>query len=120
MLKVMKLLPDGDPVIGWSPSDIAKPESFTSDDHEERDCQYYANADDSIFAGVWECAPCKEEVESYPVDEMMTVVSGSVTLTNADGTSETFGPGDTFFVAKGTKLTWHITEKLRKYYMIAV
>ena len=50
---------------------------------------------------------------------MMTVISGSVTLTNAKGQSETFTSGDVFFISKGTKCTWHITETLRKFYMIA-
>ncbi|CUJ95598.1 hypothetical protein RUE5091_01561 [Ruegeria denitrificans] len=49
---------------------------------------------------------------------MMTVISGSVTLTHPDGGAETFTAGDTFFIKKGSKLIWEITEKLRKYYMI--
>ncbi len=50
---------------------------------------------------------------------MMTVVSGSVTITHADGRAETFGPGDTLFIAKGTTCVWEITETLRKFYMVA-
>jgi uncharacterized cupin superfamily protein len=50
---------------------------------------------------------------------MMTVLAGSVTLTNADGSSDTFAAGDTFFIAKGTQCIWEITETLRKYYMIS-
>ena len=70
--------------------------------------------------GVWECAPCREVIDAYPVHEMMTVLSGSVTLTNPEeGTSDTFTAGDTFFVPKGTACVWEITETLRKFYMIA-
>jgi len=37
----------------------------------------------------------------YPVHEMMTILSGSVTLTSTDdGTSETFTAGDTFLLPK--------------------
>ena len=50
---------------------------------------------------------------------MMTVISGSITLTHPDGEAETFTAGDTFFINKGSRLIWEITEKLRKYYMIA-
>ena len=51
---------------------------------------------------------------------MMTVLSGSVTLTDPDsGNSETFTAGDTFFIPKGTPCIWEITETLRKHYMIA-
>ncbi|WP_082643582.1 cupin domain-containing protein [Ruegeria denitrificans] len=71
-----------------------------------------------MLSGVWECLICREEIDAYPVHEMMTVISGSVTLTHPDGGAETFTAGDTFFIKKGSKLIWEITEKLRKYYMI--
>jgi uncharacterized cupin superfamily protein len=116
---VFRLLPDGDPTTGMQPSDFTPPETFTSDDHRELNHTFFQTADQSILTGVWESAPCKEEIESYPAHEMMTVISGSVTLTSADGSCETFTSGDTFFIAKGTKCTWHITETLRKFYLIA-
>jgi len=116
---VFRLLPDGDPATGMQPSNLTPPDAFTSDDHKELNHTFFQTTDESILSGVWECAPCKEEIEGYPVHEMMTVISGSVTLTNADGQSETFTSGDVFFISKGTKCTWEITETLRKFYMIA-
>ncbi|MFQ5624017.1 MAG: cupin domain-containing protein [Paracoccaceae bacterium] len=117
--KGFRLLAGGDPETGLQPSDLTPAETFTSDDHGELNHTFFATPDDSILSGVWECAPCREEIESYPVHEMMTVISGSLTVTNADGQSETFTSGDTFFIPKGAKCTWHITETLRKFYMIA-
>ena len=114
-----RLLPGGDPATGMQASDMTPTEAFTTEDHSELNHTFFATADESILTGVWECAPCKEEIDSYPVHEMMTVIAGSVTLSNANGDSETFTAGDTFFVAKGTQCSWHITEKLRKFYMIA-
>ena len=114
-----RLHKSGDPVDGMQPSDMTDPQSFTSTDHTELNHTVFQAEDESILSGVWECAPCKEEIESYPVHEMMTVISGSVTLTDENGRSETFTSGDTFFVAKGARCTWHITEKLKKFYMIA-
>lgn len=114
-----RLLKDGDPESGMQPSDLVLPQDFTTDDKSETIHTFFKTDDESILSGVWECAPCKEEIESYPVHEMMTVISGSLTLTNEDGHSQTFTSGDTFFVAKGSKLTWEITEKLRKFFMIA-
>ena len=61
---------------------------------------------------------CGDLQPAYPVHEMMTVISGSVTLTHPDGDAETFTAGDTFFIKKGSRLIWEITEKLRKCYMI--
>jgi uncharacterized cupin superfamily protein len=114
-----RLFPNGHPETGMQPSDFTPPESFTSDDHTELNHTFFATADESILSGVWESAPCKEEIESYPVHEMMTVISGSVTVTNADGQADTFTSGDTFFIPKGAKCTWQITKTLRKFYMIA-
>ena len=107
------------PTDGMLPSNFTSPNAFTTDDNSETNHFYFASDDESILSGVWECAPCKEEFDSYPVHEMMTILSGSVTLTSTDdGSSETFTAGDTFFVTKGTRCTWEITETLRKYYFI--
>lgn len=114
---IFRLDPDPD---GMTPSDFTEPEAFTTDDRSEFNRSTFTNEDDTVLCGVWECAPCREEIESYPVHEMMTVISGSVTLTHPDGRAETFTDGDTFFVAKGSRLIWEITRKLRKYYMIVV
>ena len=114
-----RLLLQGDSVNGMQPSSFTDPEAFTTDDKTEINHTFFQTDDEKILSGVWECAPCKEEIESYPAHEMMTVLSGSVSLTNSEGGTETFTSGDTFFVAKGTKCTWHITETLKKFYMIA-
>ncbi len=116
---VYRLLPDGDPVSGMVPSDLTEPEAFTTEDHTELNHTLFETEDGKILSGVWECAPCVEDIEAYPVHEMMTVISGSLTVTNADGTAETFTSGDSFYIAKGTKLRWEITDRLRKFYMIA-
>ena len=50
---------------------------------------------------------------------MMTILSGSVTVTEAGKEAETFVAGDTFFIEKGTECVWEITETVKKFYMIA-
>ena len=100
------------------PSKLTSADAFTSKDHTELIAEAFATDDESVLAGVWECAPCREEIEAYPVHEMMTLISGALSLTHSDGRVETFKAGDTFFIAKGTPVVWEITERLRKYYMI--
>lgn len=107
-----------DPRPRMEPSNLAPPEAFTTDDRTELIHTHFATPDESISVGTWESAPTREEIDAYPVHEMMTVISGSLTLTHADGRVETFTAGDTFFIAKGTPCTWEITETLRKFYMI--
>ena len=58
-------------------------------------------------------------IDAYPCDEMMTVLAGSVTITDAEGEAHVFKAGDTFFIAKGAPCTWTITEHMKKFYMIA-
>ena len=99
------------------PSELIPKANFTTDESNETTMRFYDAEDGSVASGVWECPPCKVEIPSYPVNEMMTIISGAVTITNADGVEETFGPGEVVFVSKGSKMTWHITERLRKYYM---
>lgn len=110
-----------EPPGGLQPSDDTTPkDAFTTDDQAELDYTYFATEDEGISTGVWECAPSRMVIDSYPVHEMMTVLAGSVTLTSLDdGRSETFTAGDTFFVSKGAGLVWEITETLRKFYFIS-
>ena len=115
----IRLLADGDPVSGMQADSEVSAESFTTDDHTELNHVFFSTTDDSTLTGVWECAPCLEEFESYPVHEFMTILSGSLTLTNGDGESEVFTTGDSFFIPKGARITWQITEKLRKFYMMS-
>ncbi len=114
----IRLLPEGSSA-GLAPSDMVDAAAFTTDDRTELNETFFATADESILTGVWECAPCREEIDAYPEHEMMTVLSGAVRLTDADGNSDTFTAGDTFFIPKGARVVWEITERLRKFYMIA-
>lgn len=118
MSKIIRF--EANPAAGMHPSNDMPLETFTTSDTTEKDHSYFATEDESILTGVWECAPSKMAFDSYPAHEMMTILSGSVTVTNHDdGHAETFTAGDTFFVAKGSSFTFEITETLRKYYFIA-
>ena len=116
--RVIRLLPDGDPQTGMEPSHLTPPASFLVGDPGETIHTPFTNVQGNVTAGVWECSPCKEEIERYGVDELCAVFSGSVTITNADGHAETFGPGDSFVMPQDFKGTWHITETLKKFWMI--
>jgi len=107
------------PPEGMQPSEFTQPGAFTTADKTEQNHFYHTTEDESILTGVWECAPTREDITAYPVNEMMTIISGSVTVTTAGSKPETFTAGDTFFIEKGTECVWEITETLRKFYMIA-
>ena len=114
-----RFLPDGHPERGMEPSNAVPAGAFSTGDHTETRHKVYESPDGSITSGVWECAPFSVDIDAYSVSEMMTILSGSLSLIDADGKKETFGAGDTFLIPKGAKVTLEVTEKLRKFYMIA-
>jgi len=116
--RVIRLLPGGDPDKGMEPSEMIARASFLGDDTSETVHTPFTNSQGNVTAGVWECAPFKESYDPYGVDEICVVLGGSVTVTDDDGYSETFGPGDSFVMPKDFKGIWHVTETLRKFWMI--
>lgn len=84
--------------------------------------EYYLNSfighDRGLFAGVWSADAQETPIDSYPVDEICIVLSGTITLTGADGQVSEFAAGDAFAIRKGTPLTWANTAGARKIYVI--
>ena len=107
------------PSEGVKPSRLIPKASFTTDATEETTHRFYVAEDGSVATGVWECDPHRIEIDSYPINEQMTIMAGKLILTNQAGVVETFGPGEVVFVSRGSKLTWEVTERLRKYFMTA-
>ena len=68
----------------------------------------------SIHAGVYQSSPAKLALEDYPSDELMFVLSGSVTVTEKDGGSTTYYPGDAFILHKGFEGTFEMRGPFRK------
>ena len=99
------------------PSRLIPKGCFTTDQTDETTMRFYDAEDGSVASGIWECPPCKVDIPSYPVNEMMTIISGALTIANSDGVEEDFWPGEVVFVSKGSRMTWQITERLRNYYM---
>jgi len=70
-----------------------------------------------LQVGVWECTPGTFEY-TYPGDEICTLVSGSIDITDSQGDVHTFSAGDTFFTEQGETVTWQINETVRKVFQI--
>jgi len=80
--------------------------------------EYYSK--DGRTSGVWECSPGRLLEEHHGEDEFCTILSGTVEITdNTTGHGETFVAGDSFFLPKGSNLTWVVHETVRKFYMTA-
>ncbi len=100
------------PNFGPEPADFAIEGEPVESTHE-----YHSN--DGSTSGVWECSPGRMRGEQAE-DEFCTIISGKVGLIdNDDGTEEMFVAGESFFLPKGSTLTWVIYETVRKFYMTA-
>lgn len=116
---VIRLLQGNDFLKGMKPTNFIANEHFTTSDQKEIGHTFYEAPNQSVVVGVWEGAPCREEVDAWPDNELMIILLGSVSITDQDGHAQTFTKGDTCFVAKGTRCVWENTETLRKFYILA-
>jgi uncharacterized cupin superfamily protein len=68
----------------------------------------YGGPTDPVSAGYFGVGKGKFKMV-YPFNEQATVVAGAVTLTDeASGERVTYKQGDSWFVTKGTAVTWEI------------
>ncbi|MGB2831346.1 MAG: cupin domain-containing protein [Methylotenera sp.] len=79
----------------------------------------HATADGKYLTGFWEATPGTYQV-TYNVDEMVHMLQGKATLTDAGGDSQTYVGGDSFLVTAGSKITWKTVEAVRKIFAIKV
>ena len=101
------------PNFGPEPADFAFEGEPIETTHE-----YYSV--DGRTSGVWECTPGRTLDEPHAEDEFCTILSGRVGLIdNESAHEEIFIAGDSFFLPKGSSLTWVIYETVRKFYMTA-
>ncbi|BBH68853.1 cupin [Actinoplanes sp. OR16] len=70
-----------------------------------------------LEVGVWEMsAGSASDVEA---DEVFVLLSGRGVIELEDGSEFAIKPGDLVRLAAGTKTVWHVSEPLRKVYVIA-
>ncbi len=76
------------------------------------------DAGDGLTSGVWESEAFTWETDGYPVDETCVIIEGVVEFRYADGSVETYGPGEAFSIKKGTPLVWHQDGTVKKFFVI--
>ena len=68
-----------------------------------------------LDVGIWECDAYEERIDSYPVDEVMVIISGSTSLISDAGVRTDLVSGDVAFVPRGWKGRWIQSETIRKF-----
>lgn len=77
----------------------------------------FETADKRFKVQLWESGPGVLHTDGYPHDEFCLVLEGQLEVTNRDGRTESFQPGDSFVIPKGWAGTWSMKTKFRKQYI---
>jgi hypothetical protein len=100
----------------FAPSEAVDPDWVVSGSVEEAGKALYASENHKFVVQVWECRTAVElNIDSYPVDEFATIISGEVELTDSQSVTRTYGAGDSFLIPKGFVGKWSQKGPLRKY-----
>ena len=120
-VRVVRLLPDGDPVTGMTRWEKIDHDGVIEGEPRDRRHRFFigdrTNAG-QVRVGVWEATAYTERMTNYPKDEFMVVIEGSVTIVEEDGREKTFVKGDSFFMPSGFTGIWKQEETMKKYFMV--
>ena len=94
----------------WGPLDEATGEPMAT-----RGVEIWVDGESS--AGIWECEPGPSRW-TLATNEVIYLVSGTMTVTPDGGTPSTVGAGDVAVFPTGWTGTWDIHETVRKVYSI--
>jgi uncharacterized cupin superfamily protein len=70
-----------------------------------------------LTLGTWACNKGAVDIQGHPVDEACFVTSGSVTLTDRNGRSETFNAGQGFLLPRGFQGEWAQSDDFEKLFV---
>lgn len=71
-----------------------------------------------VRTGLWHGEIGAFRIDSYPDNEVFTLLTGAVDLVSADGSRVEVRPGTGAFVPKGWRGTWHTLEQTTKTFVI--
>jgi uncharacterized cupin superfamily protein len=118
MSLVSRLFPGAPPDGELTPCNYVLAEGLIEGDPQEREHVYFAS--DAFTVAVWEAQPYAERIDSYPGDEFAHVIRGRLTLTDPDGTSQTFGEGESYLMRAGWSGEFRVEESFMKYFALSI
>lgn len=74
----------------------------------------FRSADQRFDAGVSQYETVTLQLQDWPIDEFMYILSGRVEITDARGYSRVYGPGDGFVMPKGFHGIWKQLSPIKK------
>ncbi len=93
------------------------PETPVDTDNRTTTTEWYRDEHGRFRTGFWASEPGRIDIH-YEKDELCTIIVGKVRLTDAAGSTSTYGPGETFLIPRGFKGVWETVEPTRKFYAV--
>jgi len=105
--------------LGAPTVDHPRPDRLVRGDPERRTWNLFTDPTETVFSGLWACEPGAWRI-ACPAnqDEFCAILTGRVRLTDSNGASREFGPGDAFILPGGFEGVWETLEALCKRYVI--
>lgn len=116
--RAIRLSPHGPDGAGLKPISLPDTSIFEGSPPEQQDFTYFEDKTGQLYAGVWTCSPMRRKHLPFPRIELMCLLEGSMTLSEEDGTAQTFTAPDVLLETRGTVSSWTSTADVRKYYCI--
>ena len=82
--------------------------------------QVFGDPTGQMLVGLWDTNEMHTRLEPFPRNELMHILEGTVTVSGGDGSAQTFAPGDTFMVPKGTEYRWDSEGFVKKIYCMFI
>jgi uncharacterized cupin superfamily protein len=81
-----------------------------------RSSNHFTSADGLFCCGVWDSTPYKRLPIYFHKTELMHLLAGAVTFTDAAGRTSTFSKGDTLIIEQGSECSWDSEVHVAKIY----
>ena len=79
-----------------------KPEWVVEGEAREQGYVFHNNDERNVQVGYWQCTAFRETI-TFPYDELGIVLSGCLRLVDSSGRSDSFAPGEIFFIPRGRR-----------------
>ncbi len=83
-----------------------------------RSNNHFASGDGLFKCGIWDSTPYQRAPIYFHHTELMHLLAGEVTFTDAAGRSATFSKGDTYIIEQGAECSWESRVHVAKIYSL--
>lgn len=101
-----------------SPMEIPDPSVYIGTQPELTNHTSFDDPSGQMHVGVWATTASDRNPVTFPRNELMCLLEGSVCLTGGDGVAQTIRAGEAVYVSKGTQMRWQNSDPVRKIYAI--